>query len=223
MSFFSRQIRQFERINPLIRLRQEHTNRAGQCRYMHFKRAFPQYCINGESALLCFKPIMPQFKAAGQDSIALQDVGRMLLEFTPSNPGYNGYSWDDKKKIALSVEEIGLLISTIPNQPLKLSRDIKSDLNNSKYDSISVGNDLGRKVLCITPEEYSIVFSIDHVGDSLSAQGEVPGGSIEVAMQAGEWEVVKSTLKASIPYLLGWNHMMDIATTSAMDEVARKK
>lgn len=39
---------------------------------------------------------------------------------------------------------------------------------------------------------------------------------IEVTLQAGEWEVFKSIFQTSIPYLLGWNTTMDIASAAAM-------
>jgi len=202
-------------------------------RCMHFKRAFPQYCVNGESALLCFKPIMPEFKPAGKDGIALQNTGRMLLAFTPITPGRHGFLWDEQIFFGLSVEEIGMLISHVPHQPLKLSRNLGKDWNNEtvtndgKYDSVST-NESGRKVLSVTPGEYAINFSIDYLEDGMNAQAQIEtekGASfvpMEVAMKAGEWEVTKSILKESIPYLLGWNYMMDIATTTAVNDATKK-
>lgn len=170
---------------------------------------------------------MPEFKPAGKEGIALQNAGRMLLEFTPNSPG-RGFLWNEKTYFGLSVEEIGLLIAHIPHQPLKISRNLgvnsndEGGMKNGKYDSVSTTEDLGRKVLSIVPEEYAITFSIDYVGDNLGAHSQITGDAMEVAIQAGEWEIVKSTLKESIPYFLGWNQMMDIATTSAMNEVGTK-
>jgi len=211
----------------MIRSRNEFYNNFQHGRCIHLKRAFPQYCVNGESALLCFKPIMPEFKPAGKEGIALQNAGRMLLAFTRNSPG-RGFLWTEQIYFSLSVEEIGLLIAHIPHQPLKISRNLNVDSNDEggvkdrKYDSISTTNDIGRKVLSIVPEEYAIKFSIDYVDDSLDASSQITREAMEVAMQAGEWEVVKSTLKESIPYFLGWNHMMDIATSSAINEVGTK-
>ena len=39
---------------------------------------------------------------------------------------------------------------------------------------------------------------------------------LEITIQAGEFEVLKSIFQTSIPYLLGWNTTMDIASAAAM-------
>eukprot|EP00555_Chaetoceros_dichaeta_P012112 CAMPEP_0198261038 /NCGR_PEP_ID=MMETSP1447-20131203/9843_1 /TAXON_ID=420782 /ORGANISM="Chaetoceros dichaeta, Strain CCMP1751" /LENGTH=178 /DNA_ID=CAMNT_0043948825 /DNA_START=214 /DNA_END=750 /DNA_ORIENTATION=- len=178
---------------------------------------------------------MPEFKPAGKEGIALHNTGRMLLAFTPITPGRPGFLWDEQIYFGLSVEEIGLLISHVPHQPLKLSRNLGTDWNNDesgindrKYDSVSANNEPGRKVLSVTPGEFAINFSIDYIEDGMGTQAQTTaekGASfvpMEVAMQAGEWEVAKSLLKESIPHLLGWNYMMDIATKSAVDDVTKK-
>jgi hypothetical protein len=41
---------------------------------------------------------------------------------------------------------------------------------------------------------------------------------IEVTVQAGEFEVLKSIFQTSIPYILGWNTTMDIASAAAMSK-----
>ena len=40
---------------------------------------------------------------------------------------------------------------------------------------------------------------------------------MEVVAQAGDFEVFKRLMDASIPQLLGWNNMMDIAVQSMMN------
>lgn len=39
---------------------------------------------------------------------------------------------------------------------------------------------------------------------------------MEISIQAGEWEVLKSIFQTSIPYLLGWNTTLDIASAHAI-------
>jgi len=39
---------------------------------------------------------------------------------------------------------------------------------------------------------------------------------LEVTLQAGEFEVIRSIFKTSIPYLLGWNATMDLAAAAAI-------
>ena len=41
---------------------------------------------------------------------------------------------------------------------------------------------------------------------------------LEVTLQAGEFEVFKSIFQTSIPYILGWNTTMDIASAAAMSK-----
>jgi hypothetical protein len=41
---------------------------------------------------------------------------------------------------------------------------------------------------------------------------------LEVTIQAGEFEVIKSIFQTSIPYLLGWNTSMDIASAAAISK-----
>ena len=41
---------------------------------------------------------------------------------------------------------------------------------------------------------------------------------LEITIQAGEFEVFKSICQTSIPYLLGWNTCMDIASAAAISK-----
>jgi hypothetical protein len=41
---------------------------------------------------------------------------------------------------------------------------------------------------------------------------------MEVTIQAGEFEVFKSICQTSIPYILGWNTSMDIASAAAISK-----
>ena len=41
---------------------------------------------------------------------------------------------------------------------------------------------------------------------------------LEITVQAGEVEVFKSICQTSIPYLLGWNTCMDIASAAAISK-----
>jgi len=41
---------------------------------------------------------------------------------------------------------------------------------------------------------------------------------LEITVQAGEVEVFKSICQTSIPYILGWNTCMDIASAAAISK-----
>jgi len=92
MVFLTGQWRAVAKFMPkqLIGLRNESSRLSKNFQQVRCMRAYPQYNIYGESAHLSLKPIMPEFRPAGQDGVALQNSGRMLLGFTPNAPGFNG-------------------------------------------------------------------------------------------------------------------------------------
>lgn len=56
------------------------------------------------------------------------------------------------------------------------------------------------KTLCFTKQQY------------------IQSTPLEITIQAGEFEVFKSICQTSIPYLLGWNTCMDIASAAAISK-----
>jgi hypothetical protein len=194
-------------------------------------RAFPQYSIVGESSLLSIKPIMPKFKSTSNDAISLQQKGSILMEFSPANPGNQmGWTWDEKIKFALSVEEIGLLISQLPHYPVTLTRTVGGDqnrgFNGDSYNLVSsTSNETMDKVLTAEPGDGAIIkFRIDYMKDGVGGQippaaatNEISSSApLEVVVEAGEWEVMLAIFKESIPHLLGWNKMMSIGVENAI-------
>lgn len=155
----------------------------------------------------------------------------MLLEFAPMNGGNQlGFQWDEKIGFALSVEEIGLLISQLPHYGVTLSRKLGGDqtsgFNGASYDLVSsTTNESIEKVLTATPGDgATIIFRVDYMKDGVG--GQLPPASatnegsrsapLEVAIEAGEWEVVLSLFRESLPYFCGWNKMMDIGIANAI-------
>lgn len=49
-------------------------------------------------------------------------------------------------------------------------------------------------------------------------QYNIKSTPLEITIQAGEFEVFKSICQTSIPYLLGWNTCMDIASAAAISK-----
>lgn len=207
------------------------SNLITQRRAYEINRAFPSYSIMGDKCLLTIKPIMPSFKSVSNDAIALQQKGRMLLEFAPMNGGNQlGFQWDEKIGFALSVEEIGLLISQLPHYGVTLSRKLGGDqtsgFNGASYDLVSsTTNESIEKVLTATPGDgATIIFRVDYMKDGVG--GQLPPASatnegsrsapLEVAIEAGEWEVMLSLFRESLPYFCGWNKMMDIGIANAI-------
>lgn len=208
-----------------------------QTRSFQVNRAFPQYSIIGDNALLTIKPIMPTFKSVGQsnDAIAIKQKGRILIEFSPNNGGNQpGWNWDEKIGFALSVDEIGLLISQLPHYGVTLNRQVGGDqtsgFGGGSYDLVSATSSSSEtidKVLTAQPGDgATIQFRVDYMKDGIG--GQTPPSAamnetsisapLEVVVEAGEWEVVLSLLRDSIPQLLGWNQMMSIGVQNAIED-----
>lgn len=156
----------------------------------------------------------------------------MLVEFAPMNAGSQpGFQWDEKVGFALSVEEIGLLISQLPHYGVTFNRKVGGDqstgFNGGSYDLVTTStNDSIDKVLTVQPGDgATITFRIDYMKDGMGGQLSPASATnessrsapLEVTVEAGEWEVLLSLFKESLPYFCGWNKMMDISIVNAIE------
>ena len=194
-------------------------------------RAFPSYSIFGTDALLTMKPLLPTFKPAGGDGVALDRRGRMMLSFTPSAAGSDGVSgnwlWQEQLTMALTVEEVGLLVNQLPMHEVEISRsgNNQGGRGGGEYSLAPEPeiSDAPDKVLTVTPGDgATVTFTLDFVRDGVGGQlspleENSRHAPMEVVAQAGDFEVLKRLMDASIPQLLGWNNMMDIAVQSMMN------
>eukprot|EP00566_Odontella_aurita_P022183 CAMPEP_0113590270 /NCGR_PEP_ID=MMETSP0015_2-20120614/36578_1 /TAXON_ID=2838 /ORGANISM="Odontella" /LENGTH=232 /DNA_ID=CAMNT_0000496437 /DNA_START=149 /DNA_END=844 /DNA_ORIENTATION=- /assembly_acc=CAM_ASM_000160 len=188
-------------------------------------RAYPSYSIWDASSVLVMKPVLPTFKPAGRDGIALDKRGYFLLEFTPrasgavpaaggkSNPGIA--MWDDFVRFGLSAEEIGLVVNQLPQRAgVELIRrgqgSQAAELGEDPATREAPSSDIPDKVLRVQPMEHGAVsFDIDLMKDGVSVGGGTRYPQ-SVTVQAGEFEVVLSLLRSVVPYILGWSTMMDV-------------
>jgi hypothetical protein len=192
------------------------------------RRGFPQYTVFGPDSALSVRAVLPQFKRAGNDGVSVDRRGKLVFEFVPRNASGAGFAWTDKTNFSLSVEEVGLLLSQLPGNGVELSHSMNYGVGSDGDESGDRGvtqysGDLVEKVLTIQPGEGSTLnLKIDYVKDGVGGQSHpqyeetIPSTPIEVTLQAGEWEVFKSIFQTSIPYILGWNTTMDIASAAAM-------
>lgn len=195
-------------------------------------RAFPSYSIFGTDALLTMKPMLPSFKPAGGDGVALDRRGRMMLSFTPSSAGSDGqgsgnWLWQEQLTMALTVEEVGLLVNQLPMHEVEISRSGNNNQGGRGGGEYSLApepeiSDAPDKVLTVTPGDgATVTFTLDFVRDGVGGQlspleENSHHAPMEVVAQAGDFEVLKRLMETSIPQLLGWNNMMDIAIESMM-------
>mmetsp|Transcript_23550 Transcript_23550/g.33032 ORF Transcript_23550/g.33032 Transcript_23550/m.33032 type:complete len:276 (-) Transcript_23550:104-931(-) len=177
-------------------------------------RAYPQFSVYGETCVLSIKMISPKFKVV-KDGILVPDNynrGRLLLEFT----GREGSQihWKDQVRFALDAAEVGLLVSQLPHHPVEWARQpggAPSPYGMADVPDAGANTDMPDKVLSIQPEEGAKVkFTLDFVKDGVG--GQDPKGPLEITAEAGEFEVMKSIMQSSLPFLSGWQTLMEVGS-----------
>ena len=124
-------------------------------------------------------------------------------------------------RFALSPEEAGLTMIRLPDEAVHFVRS-----NNSDYDSGNSGDSGPDKVFRATPVEggavsFEVDFEIDGVGGQYppnSMGGYQSPAPFKVVAQRGELVVMQELIRSSIPSLVGWRSMLDIAVDSRISE-----
>mmetsp|Transcript_5647 Transcript_5647/g.8233 ORF Transcript_5647/g.8233 Transcript_5647/m.8233 type:complete len:274 (+) Transcript_5647:110-931(+) len=177
-------------------------------------RAFPQFSIFGETAVLSLKMISPKFKVI-KDGILVPDNtnrGRLLLEFT-ARTGTADINWKEQVRFALDSSEVGLMVSQLPHNPVEWARPPAGHNSFGLADTPEGGMNTGMpdKVLSIEPQEGARVkFTLDFKKDGVG--GQDPLAPMEVTAEAGEFEVMRSIMQTSLPFLSGWQTLMEVGT-----------
>eukprot|EP00571_Detonula_confervacea_P017319 CAMPEP_0172297456 /NCGR_PEP_ID=MMETSP1058-20130122/473_1 /TAXON_ID=83371 /ORGANISM="Detonula confervacea, Strain CCMP 353" /LENGTH=287 /DNA_ID=CAMNT_0013006613 /DNA_START=50 /DNA_END=913 /DNA_ORIENTATION=+ len=196
------------------------------------RRGFPQYTIFGPDSALSVRAVLPQFKRAGNDGVSVDRRGKLVLEFIPRNNTGAGFSWQDKTLFSLSVEEVGLVLSQLPGNSMELSHPTyNASSPNDGYGGdgqdtnvTQLSGEVVEKVMTVEPGEgATLTFKVDYMKGGVGGQTPpgmegLPTTPLEVTIQAGEFEVLKSICQTSIPYILGWNTCMDIASAAAISK-----
>lgn len=154
-----------------------------------------------------------------------------MLEFVPRNNTGAGFAWNDKTFFSMTVEEVGLVLSQLPGNSMELSHPTyaNSGQNGGPGDGqetnvTQLAGDVVEKVMNIDPGEGGTLnFKVDYMMGGVGGQTPpglegIPSTPLEITIQAGEFEVFKSICQTSIPYLLGWNTCMDIASAAAISK-----
>lgn len=189
------------------------------------RRGFPQYTIFGPDTALSMRAAMPNFRRAGNDGVSVERRGKLILELIPRNNTGAGFAWSDKTIFSLSVEEVGLLLSQLPDNSVELSHPTYNNSMDGEESSVEqLSGDVVEKVFTVEPGEGStLTFKIDYMSGGIGGQTPpgmegIPTTPLEITVQAGEVEVFKSICQTSIPYILGWNTCMDIASAAAISK-----
>jgi len=192
------------------------------------RRGFPQYTVFGPDVALSLRASMPAFKRAGTDGVSVERRGKLVVEFVPRNNDGAGFAWQSKTVFSLSVEEVGLLLSRLPENSVELSHKLYGAEAGDGAGDVSgvdqLAGDVVEKVLTVDPAEgAAATFKLDYMAGGVGGQTppglvDTPPTPLEVTLQAGEVEVLKSICQSSLPYLLGWNTTMDIASAAAISK-----
>jgi hypothetical protein len=140
------------------------------------------------------------------------------------SPILGGVNRDSQLRFGLSPEEVGLILDQLPNHPVELARRVPPGGENGQGSMGVMIEDTPDKVLRITPGAGgSVSFRIDYekdgVGGQIPAYGEDhAAGPLEVTAQLGEVQVVREIIRSSIPVLVGWNTMLEVAMQKSMDD-----
>lgn len=159
------------------------------------RRGFPQYSIFGPDSALSVKAILPYFKRAGHDGVAVERRGKLVIEFVPRNTTGTGFAWGDKTSFSLSVEELGLCLSQLPGSGVELSHATYAARGSgiedgAMYDGemldggvppasgvTQVAGDPVEKVLTIEPGEgATLKFKVDFMKGGVG--GQTPPGMV---------------------------------------------
>lgn len=108
-------------------------------------------------------------------------------------------------RFALSPEEVALIIDQLPTGEVELVRRPNQD------EAVSYQNT--EKVLRLVPKPGGIVlFQVGWEQDGVpSVQQQQHQRPLEVNVQLGEFHVIKELMRTSIPTLVGWSTMVEMA------------
>jgi hypothetical protein len=178
-----------------------------------YPEQFPEYRFYSDKFLLSIQLLAPTFKTVGRkNKLVVDSIGRCMIQFLPRIEGSDssGFSFVDRQSIALSPEEIGLIISQLPDLGVQIAREGRdgSDAQSDKRPG---------KVLTVVPSvDSSISFelaSVDEFGNNKS---------MEMIMEAGEYEVIKSVWRAALPSLTGFDTILKMAVDASLRQALDK-
>jgi len=159
-------------------------------------RRFADYRIYKGKGVLCVMPRMPTWQERAGDWV-IEREGKIQLEFAPSVPNQTRvYDWSKKQIFHLSVTELGEIM-TSAERGLDLFHDpgMKSNTQGFVTKTLSVSPTADKK-------GYFFTIQSTKRGDDVSKE------RIFVQVSHAEFAVMKSIFNYSIPYLLGFNEIV---------------
>lgn len=159
-------------------------------------KIFVKYTFYKGKAALGMQPKAPEYSTLDSGGIRLSKEGCVFLEFAPA-VGTRQYDWSKKQIFALSVLELGTLLSFDPNEPCEFFHDPfvgKSEAGNiRKVLKVGMLQDTGGYFFNLRVSDR--ILNIDE--------------SLFMPITKGEFSVMQSAFNFILPYLMGWHAYLD--------------
>jgi hypothetical protein len=159
-------------------------------------KIFVKYTFYKGKAALGMQPKAPEYSTVDSGGIRLSKEGCVFLEFAPA-VGTRQYDWSKKQIFALSVLELGTLLSLDPNEPCEFFHD--PFVGKSEAGKI-------RKVLKVgmLQDTGGYFFNLRVSDRNLNIDE-----SLFMPITKGEFSVMRSAFNFILPYLMGWHAYID--------------
>jgi len=159
-------------------------------------KIFVKYTFYKGKTALGMQPKAPEYSTVDSGGIRLSKEGCVFLEFAPA-VGTRQYDWSKKQIFALSVLELGTLLSLDPNEPCEFFHD--PFVGKSEAGKI-------RKVLKVgmLQDTGGYFFNLRVSDRNLNIDE-----SLFMPITKGEFSVMRSAFNFILPYLMGWHAYID--------------
>ncbi|KAI3962153.1 hypothetical protein MKW98_005784, partial [Papaver atlanticum] len=156
-------------------------------------KVFVDYTIFKGKGALNMSPIPPKFsQLQSGGGMKIDRKGAMMLNFFPA-VGPKKYDWQNRQGFALSVTEIGALISLGPSESAEFFHDPSMQSSNAGQV---------RKKLSVQPLGNGAGFSFSlNVNNSVSKTSD----QFYVPVSKAEFEVMRSSFNYILPRIMGWD------------------
>ena len=193
-------------------------------------RAYPSYSVYNQSFQMALKPILPTLQQS-ESGIFMEKSGRMLLEFSSRlDDGSNRFDYNSKEMIALSGEEMGMILNCAPGNDVEIKRSqiegtqapisyegpiFKMSSPSKGYSLIeeesvvedNIYPDIERMRMKLTVKlgaDDCVLFELlSRRGFKNSIDMDMDSKVFTVEAQAGQFEVLKALFRNCIPFLSG--------------------
>lgn len=159
-------------------------------------KIYVKYTLYKGKAALGIQPKAPEYTTLDSGGIRLSKEGCVFLEFAPA-VGTRQYDWSKKQIFALSVLELGTLLSFDPKEPCEFFHDPflgKSEAGKiQKVLKVGMLQDAGGYFFNLRVSDRTL--NIDE--------------SLFMPITKGEFSVMQSAFNFILPYLMGWHAYMN--------------